>query len=310
MSASNDLYDVVVIGGGAAGLNAALVLARARRRVVVVDAGEPRNAPAAHMHGFLSRDGMPPKELLEAGRAEVAGYGGEFVADGVVSVTPGFSVALSSGRVLSTRRILVATGLRDRLPDIPGLRERWGDDVMQCPYCHGYEVRDQAVGVIAVTPESATHHAQLVRQWAADLTLFTNDVDVPAEERERLAARGIKVVDGKVARVVVEDDRVRGVELADGAAVPRDALFVGGDWEPRDALLRSLGCEVADGWVRVDGQGRTSVPGVSAAGNVVDQKATVIAAAAQGAMAAIAINGDLVAEDVERAARERRVYGM
>ncbi|HEY1176962.1 MAG TPA: FAD-dependent oxidoreductase, partial [Phytomonospora sp.] len=118
MSEIEDGYDVVVIGGGAAGLNAALVLARARRRVVVVDAGEPRNAPAAHMHGFLSRDGMPPKELLEVGRAEVAGYGGEFVADGVVSVTPGFSVALSSGRVLSTRRILVATGLRDRLPDI------------------------------------------------------------------------------------------------------------------------------------------------------------------------------------------------
>ncbi|HEY1178757.1 MAG TPA: FAD-dependent oxidoreductase, partial [Phytomonospora sp.] len=183
-------------------------------------------------------------------------------------------------------------------------------DVMQCPYCHGYEVRDRAVGVIAVTPASATHHAQLVRQWAADLTLFVNDVDVPAEERERLAARGIKVVDGKVARVVADGDRIRGVELAGGGTVARDALFVGGDWEPQDALLRSLGCEVADGWVRVDGMGRTSVPGVSAAGNVVDQKATVIGAAAQGAMAAIGMNGDLVEEDVERAARERRVHGM
>lgn len=310
MSEIDDVFDVVIVGGGAAGLSAALVLARARRRVVVVDAGEPRNTPAAHMHGFLSRDGMPPLELLKAGREEIAGYGGEFIADGVVSVTRGFTVALSSGRMLRSRRILVATGLTDRLPDIPGLRERWGRDVMQCPYCHGWEVRDHAVGVIATTPPSAIHHAQLVRQWAEDLTLFTNDVEIPGDEREKLAARGIKVVDGKVARVVVEDDRIRGVELADGRAVLRDALFTGGDWEPHDALLRSLGCEVADGWVTVDGMGQTSVPGVYAAGNVVDQRANVIMATAQGSMAAIALNGDLVAEDVEQAALARRVHGV
>jgi thioredoxin reductase len=136
MRAMSD-YDVVVVGGGPAGLSAALVLARARRRVVVVDAGAPRNAPAAHMHGFLSRDGSSPRELLAAGRAEVAGYGGSLLQDTVVGLAPGFHVRLAGGSALRARRIVVATGLRDELPDIPGVRERWGRDLLHCPYCHG-----------------------------------------------------------------------------------------------------------------------------------------------------------------------------
>jgi thioredoxin reductase len=141
-------YDVVVVGGGAAGLSAALVLARARRTVVVVDAGMSRNAPAAHMHGFLSRDGMPPSDLLAAGRAEVAGYGGCLIEDTVVGLEPGFQVRLANGSLLRARRVLVATGLRDELPDLPGVRERWGRDLLHCPYCHGYEVRHQPLGVL------------------------------------------------------------------------------------------------------------------------------------------------------------------
>ena len=141
-------YDVVVVGGGAAGLNAALVLGRARRRVAVVDAGAPRNAPAAHMQGFLSRDGMSPADLLAAGRAEVTGYGVELVDDQVVAIEAGFVVRLAGGRVLQARRILLATGVRDELPEIPGVRERWGRDLLHCPYCHGWEVRDQPIGVL------------------------------------------------------------------------------------------------------------------------------------------------------------------
>ena len=138
-----DVYDVVVVGGGAAGLSAALVLGRARRRVLVVDAGEPRNAPAAHMQGYLSRDGMPPHELLTAGRREVAGYGVEIVAGTVVGIESGFFVRLAGGRVLRSRRVLVTTGVTDQLPDVAGVRERWGRDLLHCPYCHGWEVRDQ-----------------------------------------------------------------------------------------------------------------------------------------------------------------------
>src|SRR3954463_268717 len=134
-------FDVVIVGGGAAGLSAALVLGRARRRVAVIDAGAPRNAPAAHMQGFLSRDGMPPADLLAAGRAEVAGYGVEVVSDFVLGIDPGFDVRLASGRLMAARRILVATGVHDELPDIPGVRERWGKDLLHCPYCHGWEVR-------------------------------------------------------------------------------------------------------------------------------------------------------------------------
>ena len=148
-------YDVVVIGGGAAGLSAALVLSRARRKVLVVDAGQPRNAPAAHMHGYLSRDGMPPAEFLANGRDEVTGYGGEIVAGTVADLVPdgrtGFWVLLEGGQRISTRRLLVTTGLRDELPAVPGLSERWARDVLHCPYCHGHEVRDQQLGVIGGT---------------------------------------------------------------------------------------------------------------------------------------------------------------
>jgi thioredoxin reductase len=185
-------YDVAIGGGGAAGLSAALVLARARRRVVVLDAGSPRNALAAHMHNYLSRDGMPPAELLAVGRAEVLGYGGEIVSATVarVEATPtGFSVTLDDGSTLAARRLLIATGLTDELPDLPGLRERWGRDVLHCPYCHGYEVRDQALGVLGTGPRSV-HQALLVRQVSSDVVFFRHTLaDFVAEDRQRLAAR-------------------------------------------------------------------------------------------------------------------------
>jgi thioredoxin reductase len=143
-----DSYDVVVVGGGAAGLSAALVLGRARRRVVVIDSGEPRNAPASHMHGYLSRDGLPPAELLQPGRDEADGYGVDFVSDRVVSVEPGISLLLADGATKMARRVLLATGATDVLPEIPGAQERWGRDFLHCPYCHGWEVRDQPPGVL------------------------------------------------------------------------------------------------------------------------------------------------------------------
>ncbi len=170
-------YDVVVVGGGAAGLSAALVLGRARRRVAVVDAGAPRNAPAAHMQGYLSRDGMAPADLLAAGRAEVTGYGVELIADQVATIEPGFGVRLAGGRGRAqARRILLATGVTDELPDIAGVRERWGRDLLHCPYCHGWEVRDQPLGVLGTLPGSV-QHALLVRQWSDDVVFFVNTYD-------------------------------------------------------------------------------------------------------------------------------------
>jgi thioredoxin reductase len=299
-------YDVVVVGAGAAGLNAALVLLRARRTVAVVDAGTPRNAPAAHMHGFLSRDGIPPRDLLAAGRSELSGYGGTLIEDTVVAVEPGFRVQLANGWPLSARRILVATGLRDELPDIPGIRERWGRDVLHCPYCHGYEVRDQPLGVLGGTAD-AVHQALLVRQWSPDVTLFPHTYAPTAEQREQLVARGIRIVEGIVTQVVVDHDQLQGVEVAGSTVIPRAAVFLRPRFVPNSDLLSGLGCELdEDGWVVHDPTGRTTVGGVWVAGNAADPRAQVINAAGQGSAAAAAINADLVEEDVQRAIADHR----
>ena len=296
----DEAYDVVVIGGGAAGLSAALVLGRARRRVAVVDDGTPRNAPAAHMQGFLSCDGMPPSELLAAGRAEVVGYGVELVDGHVESISPGFSVRLRGGSALRARRVLVATGSRDELPDIPGVPERWGRDLLHCPYCHGWEVRDQPLGVLG-TIAGSVQHALLVRQWSDDVVFFTHTYDLSPAGQKNLEGRGVLVEGGEVARLVVDDDRLTGVELAGGRVVERAAVFVRpGNVAHSAGLLTGLGCEVDDeGFAVVDAMGRTSVDGVWAAGNAVDPRAQVITAAGAGSAAAIAINGDLVREDAE-----------
>lgn len=300
-SIESEQYDVAVVGGGAAGLSAALVLGRARRRVVVVDGGAPRNAPAAHMQGYLSRDGLPPSELLAIGREEVRAYGVEVVDGQVQVVEPGFVVVLVDGRRLSARRLLVATGAGDELPDLPGVRERWGRDLLHCPYCHGWEVRDEPLGVLGTHP-LAVQHALLVRQWSDDVVFFAHGQPVGADDEAALAARGVGVEAAAVSRLVVEDDRLAGVELADGRVVARRAVFVRPGVRPHpDGVLSGLGCELdADGFAVVDRTGATSVAGVWGAGNAVDPRAQVITAAGQGSAAAIAINADLVQDDLER----------
>jgi thioredoxin reductase len=260
-------YDVVVIGGGAAGLSAALMLARARRRVLVVDSGLPRNKAAGHVHGFLSRDGMPPGRLLAEGRREVWGYGGEIVPGAVTSIDPGFTVTMADLTVIQGRRLLFATGLTDELPDIPGLRERWGREVYHCPYCHGWEVRDQPLGVIG-DPAVAGHMVKLLGQWSDDVVLL------PQSEVESIRDDGAHMSDGSVAR---------------------RTLFVVPRFVANSELLVKLGCEVGEGgFVRTDPTGLTTVPGVWAAGNVVDPRAQVITAAGAGSTAAVAINADLL----------------
>jgi thioredoxin reductase len=303
-------FDVVVIGGGAAGLSAALVLSRARRSVLVIDGGAARNAPAAHMHGFLSRDGMPPAQLLAIGRDEVTGYGATILKGSVVDVAPSgtarFRVTLASGDRFSARRLLVATGLRDDLPDIPGLRERWGRDVLHCPYCHGWEVRDQRLAVIGLSPD-AVRYAQIVRQWSEDVAFFIPAGTLSDTHWAQLTARDIDVVERVVTRVRVEDDRLRGIEIDDGGFVPCAAVFVPPRLVPNNALLLALGCAIdEDGWVATGPNGHTGVPGVWVAGNLANPRAQVITAAGEGSAAAIAVNADLVDEDVRDAAGPRR----
>jgi thioredoxin reductase len=318
MSTSSEKYDVVVVGGGAAGLSGALALVRSRRRVLVVDSGAPRNAPAGHVHNFLTRDGTPPAELYAAGRSEVAGYGGEFLDGTVAAATKDhdvFTVTLAGGGTVRARRLLVTTGLVDELPDIPGLAERWGRDVLHCPYCHGWEVRDQAIGILATGP-TAVHQALLFRQLSDDVTLLLHTAPPPGpEEAEQLAALGIARVEGEVAGVEVADDRLTGVRLASGAVVPLQALVVAPRFTARADVLTSLGLETVDlamgehvlgSYVPADAMGATAVPGVWVAGNVTDLKAQVISSAAAGLTAGAALNADLVAEDARMAVAARQ----
>jgi thioredoxin reductase len=306
--------DVVVIGGGAAGLNGALMLARSRRSVVVVDSGTPRNAPAEGVHGLLARDGMPSAELLRVGREEVRRYGGRILAGEVTSAAPAaaaegdlrFTVTLTGDRTLHPRRLLIATGLRDQLPDVPGLARHWGRGVVHCPYCHGWEVRDEPIGVLAVSPASV-HQALLFRQLTDDLVYFTNGTELDDETQARFAARGIPVVDTPVAAIESSEGRIARVRLASGHVVPRSVIAVATTMQARADGLTALNLPMED---LPNGMGRhlatgpagtTSVPGVWVAGNASEPMAQVGASAAAGAMAGAHINADLVTADTDAA---------
>ncbi|GAB3959212.1 NAD(P)/FAD-dependent oxidoreductase [Streptomyces sparsus] len=308
--------DVVVIGGGAAGLNGALMLARSRRSVVVVDSGAPRNAPAEAVHGFLVLDGTPPSEILRRGRAQVRAYGGRVVRGEVVSAGPAdptrggdvrFAVSLADGRTVTARRVLAATGLRDELPGVPGLARHWGHSVVHCPYCHGWEVRDEPIGVLATGPTSV-HHAWLFRQLTDDLVFFTRGTELDGETRARFAARAVRVVETPVRKVV--DDAggtLVGVRLDDGTVVERSVLAVATRMQARTEGLEGLRLPIEELPANTgrrfvsDTAGSTGIPGVWVAGNATDPTAQVGAAAAAGALAGSHINALLAVADTDAA---------
>jgi thioredoxin reductase len=308
----DESYDVVVVGGGAAGLAGAVALARSRRSVLVIDAGDPRNAPASHVHNFLSRDGTPPAEIYRAGRQEVARYGGRMETGSVTALSRSgerFAVQIG-GRAVTARRLLVATGVRDELPQVPGLAERWGIDVLHCPYCHGWEVRGQRIGILATGP-GTMHQALLFRQLSRHVTVLAHTgPELSGEQREQLGALGIPLIEGTVTQVEASDGGLTGVRLADGTRVSLDALIVAPRMTARAELLAPLGlvpAEVAMGGqvigtqIEADPSGATSVPGVWVAGNLAAINAQVISAAAAGLTAGAVINADLAAEDAEHA---------
>lgn len=331
--------DVLVVGGGPAGLSAAVVLGRSRRSVLLVDAGEPRNRTAPHVRGYLGLDGVSPAELVERGREEARRYDVRLLAGRVVELrrAPDLLVArLADGTTVHARRVVVATGLRDVLPPIPGIAERWGGDVLHCPYCHGWEVRSTRLAVHATRAEDVSK-AWSVRQWSDDVTLVLDGIgveDLDPVDRRRAEALGLDVVVGEVVglrtaptadtvrpeaapaddvRPTHVDDALTGIELADGSVVTCDALVVQPRVEACDDLLVATGAEVVAGafgeLVVTDDTGATGVPGVWAAGNVTDPGAQVVVAAASGYLAALAVDHDLVLEDTDRAVAQRPEHG-
>ncbi|EYT57024.1 methyltransferase type 12 [Dietzia sp. UCD-THP] len=319
---SPEHWDAIVVGGGAAGLSAALMLGRARRRVLVVDAGEPRNRFAAHMHGVLGHEGVDPLELLRRGREELRQYdvtvrsGSVTVVrdsgvddagsgDGANGGNAALTVEFADAAPATARALVVASGQTDELPDIPGLRDYWGSSVLHCPYCHGWEVRGSRIAVLGTSAMSA-HQAQLVRQWTDDLVFLTAGSGAPdAEVAARLRARGVRLEESPVTSVLSEDGRLTGVSLADGRQIALDAIFAAPTARPHDRFLDGLDLERTTSplgtVLAVDQFGATSHPRIWAAGNVANPGATVPVSMAAGSMAGGMVNMMLVNEDFDAA---------
>jgi thioredoxin reductase/SAM-dependent methyltransferase len=306
--------DVAVLGGSAAGLAAALQLARQRRTVVVVDDGTPRNAPAEHMHGYLGREGAAPSTLVAVGREEVRSYGGEVLPGRALSVHRGhdsrFRVELTGGHTLVARRVLVATGLVDELPDVEGLAERWGQDVLHCPFCHGFEVRDQRV-VQIVTHPRGLHPTPLLRHLTTRLTVVLHHPDgVDQSVVAALGEAGVPVVRDRVRRVLTgPDGAVSAVELTDGRTLEADSVVVGPRFHARAEAVAPAGVTTTPhptglgDVVEVDQAGQTAVTGIYAAGNVTDPSLQVLPSAAHGSRVGATIAFSLAEEDLRDATR-------
>ena len=308
MSDIYDTYDVVVVGGSWAGLSAAMQLGRARRRVLVVDAGLPRNRFARTSHGFLGQDGRTPAAILETARGQVLAYPTvRFIHDEVTGVTPPaqepngeLEVTLASGPTAHARRLVLATGVVDELPDIPGLAERWGKTVLHCPYCHGYEVAGGRLGVLAVG-ESSVHQALLLPDWSDDVTLFTNgSLELTADHRDALAARRVRIDERSIVGIVGDGSALDGVRLRGsdgGELVGLDALFTASRTRMASPIAEQIGCAFDDGpfgpVIRTDARKETTVTRVYAAGDAARERHTATWASADGVTAGISAHQSL-----------------
>jgi thioredoxin reductase len=303
------VYEVIVVGGGPAGLSAALVFGRQRRRVLVVDGGRVRNAPAAEMHMYLSRDGFSPARLLELGREELAAYPSVEIRPGAVRSARGnkddFELELDGGTVERARRLVLATGQVDEPYPIEGLRERFGRGVYHCPFCHGWETRDRSLAVLTREPMEAMLALYVADRFSDDVVLCTHGpLELPAEITAKLDERGVRMIDAPVARVTGEPGALE-LHFADGATLARQDIYHRAPTRQHSALAAELGCELNDdGTVRVNEMQETTVPGVAAAGDtaklpaVPDAVTLVSQGAADGVRAAVWMDGDLFRSDL------------
>lgn len=305
------MYDAVIAGGGPAGLCAALQLGRQRRSVLVTDAGEARNAVSHASHGFFTRDGMPPLELRRIGREQLIAYPSVTVQETTIQAASrdddGFALTLATGETIRSRTVILATGVRDELPAIPGFAEQWGRGVISCPFCDGWEVRNRPLAVLLGEMHQAMRVA-MFHNLSRDLVVLTNGAfELDDDARRLVEAEAIAVVTEPIDRIEGDGDRLSRLVLASGDTMEREALFIAPAMRPRNDLAVQLGCEVASegpmpGMIVVDQMQRTSVPGVFAAGDVTTPMAQVIAAAASGGMAGASAHHHLLFETITRAA--------
>jgi len=297
-------WDVIIVGAGPAGLSAALMLGRSRRHVLVIDSDSGRNRFASHMHGVLGHDGKSPAQLRAEGRAEAERYGVRFRSGSVDATSrDGDRVRVETGgATLVARALIVATGVRDELPDIPGLAERWGRTVLHCPFCHGWEVRDRRLAVLATSPMSV-HQAEMVSGLSERVTFFAAGIAMADEARHRLEARGIRIIDEPIEAVDGSGAEIDGVRLAGGDLIEIDAIFTGGTLVPHDGFVAQLALARSDSpvgsFLAVDPTGRTSDERIWAVGNVVAPMANVPMSMGAGAMTGSAVQGALIGWDLD-----------
>lgn len=291
-----DVKDVVVVGGGPGGLSAALALGRGRKKVLVCDAGTPRNAAAEEVHTYLTRDGIPPREFRRVAWEQMRPYDVEVREARVLNVERAgtvFRVALEGGGVVEARRVLLATGMVDVMRELPGYSDLWGKAIFQCPFCHGWEIQDRAWGVLA-TNEVSLDFAVMLTGWTRDLVVFVMDgFEVPADKRALLENAGVRLETRRIRGLIAAGEKLEAVELEDGTRVPREILF---DRPPQrqSSLVQRLGLELnEEGFVKLKGPGETSVPGIYAAGDLGTRAQAAIVAASAGMMAAGMLNHDL-----------------
>lgn len=301
------MFDVIIIGGSFAGLSAALQLARTRRPIAVIDAGMPRNRFASHAHGVLAQDGKPGSAILAEARAQLAAYPNVTWLAGTVQEAAqlrtaklAFQLALIDGKVVEGRRLILATGVRDILPELPGVAERWGRTVLHCPYCHGYEIGGGNIGVLGRLPASV-HQASLIADWG-DVTLFTAGMPpLDDDALALLARRKVNIESSAVTAIEGESPAMSGARLADGRLVPLRALFLAAPVQQASPLAQQLGCVLEEGMmgpiVQVDAMKMTSVPGVHAAGDAARAMANITFAMADGVMAAVGAHHALITEE-------------